>query len=353
MASTGGSAPQGLARYKRYTREELGLLFEPELDDSTRRGRWSMPGIVETPRNSGNFALLVTLGKPSEGNPYRDELREDGYLLWESQTQQDFRSPSIQKFISHDPEHSRIHVFLRGQSKTDKGYVYMGLLEYHWSDPVKERPVHFIWRIRHWDLSPADLRAMQIPFEGPLFPAEVPAAAAPHLPELVQVAPPPPPAAPKKPGAARKPKALANEMDWATRDQRNRQLGLLGEKLVLRHEIEALKQSGHHQLAAQVQHVALVDGSAGFDILSFHPDGRPKKIEVKTTEGPRSAPFFISSNEVATSLAQPESYFVYRVFGYNANADTAQFYVLAGDVASSCKLEPTCYRAFPGAVIGQ
>jgi hypothetical protein len=40
---------------------------------------------------------------------------------------------------------------------------------------------------------------------------------------------------------------------------------------------------------------------AGFDIASFDPDGRERFIEVKTTNGAATTPFFLTRNEMAVA----------------------------------------------------
>jgi len=131
-------APQVLERFQTYNREEIAAIFEPGEKFVRGAGRWGIPGLVETPKDSGNFVFMVTLGKPVEGNPYQDALTIDGYLLWESQTQQNFESQAIRKLLVHYPEERTIHLFLR--SKEGIKYTYLGLLEYFSHDPNKENP---------------------------------------------------------------------------------------------------------------------------------------------------------------------------------------------------------------------
>lgn len=116
---------------------------------------------------------------------------------------------------------------------------------------------------------------------------------------------------------------------------------------MLRHEIALLEKAGRSDLAARVEHVALVDSSAGYDIRSYDPEGSERLIEVKATAGPKSAAFFISANQVRTSVLNPESYCIYRVFGLEADVATANFYVLRGEVANACDLTPSMYLAAP------
>jgi hypothetical protein len=93
--------------------------------------------------------------------------------------------------------------------------------------------------------------------------------------------------------------ALARKFDVAGRDERNRALGLAGERLALSHERAALIVAGRQDLADAVRWTSDLDGDgAGYDISSFEPDGRKRLIEVKTTNGWERTPFYISSNEL-------------------------------------------------------
>jgi hypothetical protein len=139
------------------------------------------------------------------------------------------------------------------------------------------------------------------------------------------------------------------KIDWAQRDLRNRQLGLEGEKLVVEYEVHELRQAGREDLANQVRHVALYDSAAGFDVASFFLDGRSKRIEVKTTEGPASAPFFISLNEVRAGREDVQSFVIYRVFEHKSGAKSVKFFELLGDPELNCSLVAVSFRAHPGA----
>lgn len=334
-----------LERLATYGRKEIAEIFEPEHEFTPGAGRWGMPGIVETPANSGNFVFMVTLGPPAEGNPYQDALTLDGHLIWESQTQQGFGSPAIKKLLVHDESANNIHLFLRAK-KTDR-YIYLGLLKYSSHDPNKENPVHFVWTVLNWDFTAAALNEIGLPFRAALNPAFSNALADPPIPVLLERTNPP--AATPRSGAStragRKPKG--GEVDWATRDQRNRLLGLQGEKLVLQYEIDRLKGAGRADLASRVRHVALTDCSAGYDIASFTVDGQPKRIEVKSTQGPATTPFYISINEVLVSREAAVSFSIYRVYGLENHSDRARFFELEGDVEETCGLQPVNFRATP------
>ena len=92
---------------------------------------------------------------------------------------------------------------------------------------------------------------------------------------------------------------IRREFDPAARDAKNRSLGEAGEKLVLQAEQERLSANGSDDLAAMVRWVAREDGDgAGYDILSFTSEGKERWLEVKTTNGPATTPFWISGKRV-------------------------------------------------------
>lgn len=336
--------PDGLKRYCLYDREEISKLFEPEKAFRAGTGTWGLQGIVEAPKDSGNFVFMVTLGKPTEGNPYRDDLTEDGYLIWESQTRQSFRSPAVQRLLNHDPAKADIHLFIRPSENC--GYTYFGRLEYFSHDPLAQNPVHFIWSILGWDLDKAQLASMGFSPRQPLDPSFSPLPEDTLIPELCEdLAPKTRKSGNTKVRTPASDRAKSN-IDWAAKDERNRKLGKLGEELVVQHERKALIAAGRADLAERIAHVALSNSSAGFDVSSFFIDGRPKLIEVKTTQGPASTPFFISANEIRVSRDNPENYRVYRIYGFAPGNATVSFYVIDRVVDQACDLEPITYRAF-------
>lgn len=136
-------------------------------------------------------------------------------------------------------------------------------------------------------------------------------------------------------------------IDWAAREQKNRDLGLAGELLVMEHEKKRLCDAGRNDLAYRVEHIALSDSAAGYDIISFELDGGKRFIEVKTTTGPASTPFYISENEVVVSRDLQEQFWLYRVHSYSRENNSAEFYVKNGDVSTGFELAPTTYKAIP------
>ncbi len=110
---------------------------------------------------------------------------------------------------------------------------------------------------------------------------------------------------------------LVRKFDAAERDLRNRSLGRAGEEFVLAVEKKRLEKFQRPDLLKRVRWVSAEDGDgAGYDILSFEPDGRERLIEVKTTNGAARTPFFLSENERQRAAASAESWRLYRVHSF-------------------------------------
>ena len=111
---------------------------------------------------------------------------------------------------------------------------------------------------------------------------------------------------------------IARIEDVAGRDERNRALGRAGEERVLGHERAVLKGEGRDDLARKVRWVSDEDGDGdGYDIASFVPDGRPRLIEVKTTNGWDRTPFHISRNELAVAKERRAEWCLFRLWNFS------------------------------------
>ncbi|WP_405474885.1 DUF3883 domain-containing protein [Paenarthrobacter ilicis] len=127
----------------------------------------------------------------------------------------------------------------------------------------------------------------------------------------------------------------------------NRKLGLEGELAVVRREQRLLHGIGRKKLADRVEHVAVTQGDGlGYDVLSFDVNGREKLIEVKTTTYAIDVPFFVTRGEVRMSEAVPDSYHLYRLFGFGNSKGTG-LYQLEGDLNKTCRLDAISFRATP------
>ncbi len=157
-------------------------------------------------------------------------------------------------------------------------------------------------------------------------------------------APPPPgaPGAPRPEGLQR----LVRKFDPVARDFRNRTLGKAGEALVVDFERRRLAALERKDLAAKVRWVAQEDGDgAGYDIHSFDRHGNDRLIEVKTTRGGRTTPFFVTRNELALSEEQPEHFRLFRLYEV---AQAPRLFRLKPPIAKAVTLEPETWRARVG-----
>lgn len=136
---------------------------------------------------------------------------------------------------------------------------------------------------------------------------------------------------------------LAKKFDPAARDDRNRKLGLAGEKRAYESERLRLTAEGRHDLAKKVLWVSQERGDgAGYDILSFDDAGRERFLEVKTTIGDRFTPFYLSRNEKEYSEAAGEQFRIYRIFDWAINP---RAFLIEPPLGSALILEPIAYRA--------
>jgi hypothetical protein len=136
---------------------------------------------------------------------------------------------------------------------------------------------------------------------------------------------------------------LMRKYDPVERDQRNRSLGKAGESFVLDLERRRLHELNRPDLARNVRWIADEDGDgAGYDVLSFHPRGAPRLIEVKTTNGSARTPFFLSRNELTVASARPTDWLLYRVHLFS---NTPRVFILTPPLESMVRLKPETWRA--------
>lgn len=326
-----------LKLYDEYSRGDVAKVIEPDVDFKAGSGKWGVSGIISMTPNEGDFTFFVTLGQ-HDANDYDDALTEDGFLIWKSQNRHTQNSPIIQSLISHDHELNNIRLFLRASEDDD--YTFMGPLEFHSWDINSSAPVHFTWKLMSWPL-PANIYSR---FAEHIRPAIVPTYSPSELAtgQQLELTPAPTPKSKKTKGKVR-----TVNPDWARKEQTQRELGNAGEFAVMAFEKERLIAAGCSDLADQIEHVALVDSSAGYDIQSSNEDGSTRLIEVKTTTGSIDTPFFISSNELAVSSKHIGSYWIYRLYEFDTSTGKGLFYIVTGDLESSLLLEPSVFKAMP------
>ena len=134
---------------------------------------------------------------------------------------------------------------------------------------------------------------------------------------IVWIGPPPTHSNAPPPNELEQMTAIARKYDVAERDARNRALGRAGEERILAHERASLLAAGRTDLAEGIRWVSHVDGDgAGYDILSFDPDGSERLIEVKTTKGWERTPFHITRNELAVAETHRDEWRLVRLWNF-------------------------------------
>ncbi len=135
---------------------------------------------------------------------------------------------------------------------------------------------------------------------------------------------------------------LVRKFDPVERDLRNRSLGRAGEEFVLEVEKKKLERS-RPDLLKKIRWISAEEGDgAGYDILSFEPDGRERLIEVKTTNGAARTPFFLSENECQRAAASAESWRLYRVHSF---AQNPRIFLITPPLSEMLHLRPDTWRA--------
>jgi hypothetical protein len=153
---------------------------------------------------------------------------------------------------------------------------------------------------------------------------------------------PPPPLAPitARPEAIER---LVRKFDPVERDFRNRNLGRNGEELVFHLERERLQKVDRPDLAKKIRWVSEEDGDgAGYDILSYDPSGKERFLEVKTTVGPNTTPFYITRNELSFSTERPDAFRLCRVFQFSKQP---QMFELTPPLEDHVHLSPLSFEA--------
>lgn len=135
---------------------------------------------------------------------------------------------------------------------------------------------------------------------------------------------------------------LVRKFDPVERDFRNRALGKAGEALVVEFEQRRLHDAGRKDLAQQVRWVADIEGDGhGYDIASFALSGEKRLIEVKTTNGGQTTPFFLTRNEERVSR-EKEEFRLYRLYDF---ARAPRLFKLRPPLGDSVLLETETWRA--------
>ena len=136
---------------------------------------------------------------------------------------------------------------------------------------------------------------------------------------------------------------LVRKFDPAKRDAEAHELGEAGEAFLYQAEQDRLSNLGRDDLAGKVRWVAKDDGDgAGYDILSFSRLGEERWLEVKTTNGPATTPFWITSNERRVSEERPDVFRLARLYDFSR---TPAAFRLKPPLTDHVRLAASQYRA--------
>lgn len=120
---------------------------------------------------------------------------------------------------------------------------------------------------------------------------------------------------------------VAHKFHVAGRDARNRALGRAGEQLVVSRERTVLRAHGRDDLARKVCGASEEKGDRlGYDIESFAPDGRPRLIKVKTTNGWERTSFHITRNELDVAEGRRSKWCLFRLNEFSTEPKGFELY---------------------------
>jgi hypothetical protein len=326
-----------LEKHADYSREEVHNMFSPQTSFTPQAGRWGLQGIVPITDHQGDYVFFVTIGKQQGNHKFDEGITTDGVLTWQSQPKQSLQDKQIYEFIYHDELRNNIYLFLRTQKYRD--YTYMGKLKYLSHDKERECPVYFQWQILDW--APGDTpERIGLQLQNTNQNLAITFTQSKNILQILE-----PPHLYGKLGISTRSFRSRKEADYSEKEARNRELGLLGEKLVFRNEEEVLISCGKSELAEKIRHLSDIMGDgAGYDIESYTPEGEIKYIEVKTTKGAITSSFFMSSNEKAFAEVNKDKYYLYRVYEYNEEINSGKCFILHGDIEEKLDFSPTQYR---------
>ena len=309
-----------------YSRGDVHSIFSPETSFTPGAGYWGIQGIISIPDRESDYIFFVTYGSSQAEHEFDEGITTDGVLSWQSQPSKKLQDKSIQALINHNEFNDNIYLFLR--EKKGKKYKYLGLLKYLSHDNQREKPVYFQWQLLDWGskkIKPFEPEKDSFENLGDL-----------TLSDQMPVG--------KKRGTSEMVFKTGKFPDYAGQDKKNKELGDLGEELVLRYEKKILELANRNDLAEKVTHTSKVEGdAAGYDIKSYTAEGSIKYIEVKTTKGSINTDFFMSPREIQFSKIHKYQYYIYRVFDITQN-NNGSFYIYSGDITDEYTLTPTNYK---------
>lgn len=131
------------------------------------------------------------------------------------------------------------------------------------------------------------------------------------------------------------------DVDFERRAKEQKELGDAGEELVKQYEIKELLKLGMHKQAEQVRIAKIGEG---FDVYSFDKKGKEKFIEVKTTTGSWKNRFYLTRHELNFMEEHKSNYSLYRVYNFDEENNSGEFFELTGNVEERTIKEPISFE---------
>jgi hypothetical protein len=132
-------------------------------------------------------------------------------------------------------------------------------------------------------------------------------------------------------------------IDYDSQNKSVKEIGDAGEEIVMKFERQNLFSKGLIDLANKVR--KLKDGE-GYDIVSYNEDSSIKYIEVKTTTGIATRPFMMSDNEWEFLSNNFKNYTLYRLYNFDREFNTANFFKISGEHLKDCFKRSKQYEVY-------
>ncbi|WP_103585388.1 DUF3883 domain-containing protein [Campylobacter concisus] len=137
------------------------------------------------------------------------------------------------------------------------------------------------------------------------------------------------------------------KIDWQELNGRRTRFGLLGEEFVIRYETKRILGFAP-QDTDRIIHLSEEQGDgAGFDIISLNINGTERYIEVKTTSGGLTTPFYMTENErnYFDIHKNEENLFIYRVYNFDEKKCTGNIEIIpALKLFTDYNFDPVTYK---------
>lgn len=132
-----------------------------------------------------------------------------------------------------------------------------------------------------------------------------------------------------------------HEVDFEQKAKVQKELGDAGEELVKLYEIKCLEDK---KMFEKAQKVRIAEDGEGYDVYSFDEKGNEKFIEVKTTSSNWKNRFYLTRHEIKFMRANKLKYSLYRVYNYDEENNSGEFFELKDDVEDRLLMEPTQFE---------